>query len=138
MEACWDKDTAKRYPVSILGVHVKAANTEHQPLRPSFRQILPLLDIVIIDSVVKDETSREFWQKEFLGRVSALYDYYVGTQCSNRSLQDEIKWEEFVDKLMKRLGQSANPADLKVKCQKAVIGTSNNPNANRIVSGHSN
>jgi len=44
--------------------------------------------------------------------------------CSNISVQDEIKWEEFVDKLMKRLGQSANPADLKVKCLKAVIGTS--------------
>jgi len=81
MESCWDKDPSKR---------------------PSFRQILPLLDIVIIDSVVKDETSREFWQKEFLGK-------------------EEIKWEEFVDKLMKRLGQPNNPSDIKVKCLKAVL-----------------
>jgi len=83
IEACWNKDPTKR---------------------PSFRQILPLLDIVIIDSVVKDESARDLWQKEFLGK-------------------EEVKWEDFADKLMNKLGQPSPPnqADIKIKCLKAVL-----------------
>ncbi len=76
MEACWQKEPGKRfvmpsnYRCEITRIYVYSMliclwgwN------RPSFSQILPMLDIVMVDATVNDECARDIWKKNFLGKA---------------------------------------------------------------------
>jgi serine/threonine protein kinase len=83
IEACWQKEPVKR---------------------PSFAQIIPMLDIVVVDATVEDEAGRDLWKKNFLGK-------------------DEINWEKFLVALMRALSlPAADPEDIQVRCLKAILG----------------
>lgn len=45
-------------------------------VRPSFAQIIPILDETLVDCAVSDEVGREFWKKHFLGKESVHWDAF--------------------------------------------------------------
>jgi len=82
IEACWQKDPSKR---------------------PPFAQIIPMLDLVIVDATVEDETGRNIWKRNFPGK-------------------DEISWDNFLSVLVQTLGlPAADPDDIEVRCLKAIL-----------------
>ncbi|KAL6052688.1 SH2 domain-containing protein [Balamuthia mandrillaris] len=82
MKSCWQKNPAKR---------------------PSFLQIIPMLDIVIVDCGINDEGGRKLWKKKFLGK-------------------EEVMWDRFVPALMKLLEIPVpDHDDIKLKCLKAIL-----------------
>ena len=52
MEACWHPEPNKR---------------------PSFTQILPILDSVLVDCLVDDAVANKFWKDNFLGHVMFFF-----------------------------------------------------------------
>jgi hypothetical protein len=56
MERCWDKEADQR---------------------PSFTQIIPMLDEVIIDSAIADETGRTLWKSNFMGKTKIPFQQFL-------------------------------------------------------------
>jgi len=82
IESCWQKDLTKR---------------------PSFAQIIPMLDIVIVDSNIADPAGRELWKKYFLGK-------------------DEVGWDDLLTALVKEVAlPPSDSEDLHIRCLKAVL-----------------
>eukprot|EP01114_Cavostelium_apophysatum_P014808 TRINITY_DN3928_c0_g1_i1.p1 TRINITY_DN3928_c0_g1~~TRINITY_DN3928_c0_g1_i1.p1 ORF type:complete len:545 (+),score=163.03 TRINITY_DN3928_c0_g1_i1:159-1793(+) len=86
MEMCWNADPTKR---------------------PSFTQILPLLDSVIVDCLLADPEGNRFWKTYFLGR-------------------DQVPWGEFLKHFARLLRlQDPNPKDLNIACLKKILTVPN-------------
>jgi len=84
MEICWHPDPTRR---------------------PSFQQIIPLLDSVIVDILISDPDANKFWKSAFLGR-------------------DHVNWTEFFVKFANLLKISdPNPKDLNFLCLKKILVT---------------
>jgi len=89
IQRCWDPDPS---------------------LRPSFKQIIPSLDNIIIDVAVKDKVGRKLWQTNFLAR-------------------DDVPWNEFQDALINTLHlpihepQHKDRIELNFKCLKALLAS---------------
>jgi len=62
IEKCWDKDPG---------------------VRPSFSEIIPMLDQVIVDVAIPDVHGRTFWKKNFLGKEKVLYDEFLSAFLSH-------------------------------------------------------
>jgi len=85
MEVCWQADTSKR---------------------PSFTQIIPILDSVLVDCLVADIEGNKFWKKNFLGK-------------------DHVDWNEFQSKLSELLRLQPNPKDLNFACLRKILASPN-------------
>lgn len=58
MEMCWDKEPAER---------------------PSFAEILPMLDVVIVDVTIADSVGKKFWKRSFLGKEAVEWKTFATT-----------------------------------------------------------
>jgi len=86
LELCWHKDPAKR---------------------PTFQQILPLLDSVIVDCLIADVEGNRFWKAHFLGK-------------------EYVDWTIFIKKFTTLLGiADLNPKDLNYLCLKKILASHN-------------
>jgi len=86
MELCWDQDPNKR---------------------PTFQQILPLLDSVIVDCLIADPEGNRFWKSWYLGK-------------------EHVNWGEFTRKFANLLGISEpNPKDINFMCLKKILASPN-------------
>eukprot|EP01099_Mayorella_cantabrigiensis_P002547 TRINITY_DN2111_c0_g2_i1.p1 TRINITY_DN2111_c0_g2~~TRINITY_DN2111_c0_g2_i1.p1 ORF type:complete len:526 (+),score=124.20 TRINITY_DN2111_c0_g2_i1:81-1580(+) len=57
------------------------------PKRPPFSDILPILDVVMIETAIPDDHGRQFWKDNFLGKETA-------------------KWSKFIQLLFKFIGHA--------------------------------
>jgi len=86
MEVCWHPDPSKR---------------------PSFTQIIPILDSVMIECMVSDEQANKFWKAKFLGK-------------------DQVSWTDFQKAFSELLKlPPPNPKDLNFICFKRILVTPN-------------
>lgn len=83
INACWHPETDKR---------------------PSFEEIIPRFDDIIIDGIINDPLGRGFWRQYFLGKTT-------------------ITWREFVEAFVKllKIPLPKDPRDLKFQCLRKVI-----------------
>jgi serine/threonine protein kinase len=76
MELCWDPDSEKR---------------------PSFAEVIPMLDVVIVDVTVSDEVGRKFWKRSFLGKEAVPWDEFSLTfaEYLNLPVPDlgDVQWK---------------------------------------------
>jgi len=71
--------------------------------RPSFAQIIPMLDVVIIDTTIADAAGATFWKNNFIGK-------------------ENVEWGEFLPKLATALGATVRDAEeLQWRALKAVM-----------------
>lgn len=66
-----------------------------------------MLDIIIVDSAIRDVNGREFWTKNFLKK-------------------EEISWNEFVTPFLKYIGAAVenDTKEINIKCLHAILGNS--------------
>jgi len=85
MQRCWSPEPAKR---------------------PPFSEILPALDVVMIEAAIPDDHGRQFWKDNFLGK-------------------EFCKWKKFLPQLFKFIGQVVpNQADYLFGCLKILLAES--------------
>jgi len=65
IERCWDKEPSAR---------------------PSFAEIIPILDQVIVDVAIPDVHGRNVWKKNFLGQEKVLYEQFLSAFLSHLGL----------------------------------------------------
>ena len=80
LELCWHKDPE---------------------LRPSFAEIIKILDVILVDAAIKDLDGRELWKNEFLGR-------------------EEVSFSEFLVPFKKIIGREIEEQEL--ECLQLLIG----------------
>jgi len=86
MEVCWHPDPSRR---------------------PSFTQIIPILDSVMIDCIIGDEQGNKFWKNRFLGK-------------------DQVAWTDFQKAFAELLKlPQPNPKDLNFICLRRILVTPN-------------
>lgn len=87
MEKCWHKDPS---------------------CRPSFTEILPILDSILVDCLIDDPIGNKFWKDNFLGR-------------------DHVLWSEFINKFSDLLNLSKISKDyqLDIACLKKILTSPN-------------
>jgi len=82
METCWQPEPEKR---------------------PSFTEMLPILDAVTIECLVADSVGCQFWKDNFLGK-------------------DHVGWNDFQKQFLALLKLSSlNPKDLNIQCLKKIL-----------------
>lgn len=81
MAQCWDKDPS---------------------VRPSFTQIISILEQITVDVCISDEAGNRFWKSHFLGK-------------------DKVGWAEFVGTIAKALGLSYTKDDLRFRSFQALL-----------------
>jgi len=86
MEVCWDADPRRR---------------------PTFQQILPIIDSVLVDVLLDDPEANRFWKTYFLGKT-------------------QVPWGEFVRRLWSILNLPApNARDINFLCLKKILAEPN-------------
>jgi hypothetical protein len=61
LELCWHKNPATR---------------------PSFAEIIRMLDVILIDAAIADEGGRHFWKNNFVGEEKIRWESFVGPFCA--------------------------------------------------------
>jgi len=86
MERCWHPEPSKR---------------------PTFTEILPILDAVMVDCLIDDVVANKFWKDHFVGH-------------------DHVLWSDFVKAFSNLLNlPPPNPKDLNFACLKKILTTPN-------------
>jgi serine/threonine protein kinase len=95
MESCWHPEPAKR---------------------PSFKEIIENLDIVMVDCAIRDEKARQFWRDNSFVK------------------KDGVQWGEFIGPFVKLVGLPDNDMKgLNISCLHAVLAEKQRDNSNEIV-----
>jgi len=83
----------------------------HEPTnRPSFENILPVFDTIIIESVISDTKGREMWKKMFV----------------KEKLLEKVPWDQFAAGFASFFGDSTRDLeDVSYKCLKALLANDN-------------
>jgi serine/threonine protein kinase len=91
----------KNIPASLADLMQRCWNKE-PTARPSFAEIISQLDSVLVDIAIKEEPGNKYWKKHFLSKTKIL-------------------WSAFSPILLKDLGASVPPDDVRVKCLHALL-----------------
>lgn len=70
-------------------------------MRPSFSEIINILDVIMIDAAIRDNDGRELWKSEFLGR-------------------DDIPFDDFLVPFKTAVGRDIDPKER--ECLKLLLG----------------